>query len=145
MRYMCCDCNNLEYIDLSGFNTEKVTDMSLMFYECHNLLSIDLSSFEIKDTDIHWMFLNCNSLKTVKIKENYYNKIKSQLDGFKHLNIIKLYQFMRNVYLILYKQIKVYSNNIQMTLYIYFQILIIFLYMFKYLNFFLLKNYYIKY
>ena len=90
MRYMCCDCNNLEYIDLSGFNTEKVTDMSLMFYECHNLLSIDLSSFEIKDTDIHWMFLNCNSLKTVKIKENYYNKIKSQLDGFKHLNIIKV-------------------------------------------------------
>ena len=52
---------------------------------------------------------------------------------------------MRNVYLILYKQIKVYSNNIQMTLYIYFQILIIFLYMFKYLNAFLLKYYYIKY
>ena len=89
MRYMFCDCNNLENINLTDFNSEKVKDMSLMFYNCCNLIKIDLSFFEIgKVEDIHWMFFDCNNLKNIKIKENFYNKIKDELNGFKNLKII---------------------------------------------------------
>ena len=62
--------------------------MSLMFYDCYNLMSIDLSSFEIKNADTHWMFFNCNSLKEIKIKDNYYNIIMKEVEGFKNVNII---------------------------------------------------------
>ena len=33
-------CNELEYLDLSNFDTSKVTDMSFMFSECYKLKEI---------------------------------------------------------------------------------------------------------
>ena len=35
--YMFCGCKSLTNINLSNFNTNKVTDMSDMFYECSSL------------------------------------------------------------------------------------------------------------
>ena len=34
MRVMFQKCNELEYLDLSNFNTSNVTDMNCMFYGC---------------------------------------------------------------------------------------------------------------
>ena len=70
---MLNNCSSLESIDLSSFNTNNVTDMSLMFCDCESLKSIDLSSFNTnKVTDLSYMFDNCESLKieNLKIKEN---------------------------------------------------------------------------
>ena len=40
MREMFSGCNELEYLDLSDFNTSKVTDMRCMFYNCNKLKEI---------------------------------------------------------------------------------------------------------
>ena len=40
MKAMLQDCNALEYLDLSNFNTSKITNMSYMFNKCHNLIDI---------------------------------------------------------------------------------------------------------
>ena len=40
-------CNELEYLDLSNFNTENVTDMSWMFCDCNKLKYLNLLNFSI--------------------------------------------------------------------------------------------------
>ena len=41
------DCNELEYLDLTNFNTSKVTDMAFMFNECYKLKEIKgINNFE---------------------------------------------------------------------------------------------------
>ena len=42
------ECYILEYLDLSNFNTSKVTDMSYMFNQCNKLKYLNLSNFSIK-------------------------------------------------------------------------------------------------
>ena len=94
------ECNVLEYLDLSNFNTINVTDMGWMFNECHKLREIkginnfntfnikkmnsmfqecneleylDLSNFKTYSvTDMGWMFNNCSKLKEIK-GINYFN------------------------------------------------------------------------
>ena len=64
-----------ELIDLSSFNTTKVTDMSFMLNNCSSLKSIDLSSFNTTNvTDMYDMFYGCSSLKKENIKVNKNGK-----------------------------------------------------------------------
>ena len=62
MRYMfsCCGTRGL---NLSSFQTEKVTDMSAMFQYCDKLQALDVSSF-ITDSvkNMERMFMECKSL-----------------------------------------------------------------------------------
>ena len=48
MNTMFQACNELISLDLSNFNTSKVTDMSYMFYGCNKLKYLNLSNFSIK-------------------------------------------------------------------------------------------------
>ena len=49
--------SNLNSLDLHGFDTSNVTNMSEMFYNCINLTSLDLSSFDTSNvTDMSAMF-----------------------------------------------------------------------------------------
>ena len=58
----------LENLDLSNFNTEKVTDMSGMFEECHSLETLDLSNFNTANvTDMTCMFYGCTALETLDL------------------------------------------------------------------------------
>lgn len=61
--YLFLQCSNLTSLDLSGFDTSKVTKMYGMFRECHSLTDLDLSNF---DTSNVWtmdsMFEDCDSL-----------------------------------------------------------------------------------
>ena len=60
---MFCFCDLLKTIDVSGFDTSKVKDMSNMFADCKALSSIDVSGFALmEDVDITDMFEYCNSL-----------------------------------------------------------------------------------
>lgn len=53
----------LTSLDLSGFDTSKVTDMSAMFNHCIDLTQLDLSSFNTsKVTNIFYMFSDCYKL-----------------------------------------------------------------------------------
>jgi surface protein len=59
----------LKEIDLSSFNTEKVTDMSFVFYNCWNLKNINLSSsFTMKNvTNKIFMFEGCVKLENIDL------------------------------------------------------------------------------
>ena len=77
---MFCECENLNNLDLSSFNTKNVTNMSWMFYNCENLNNLYLSSFDTENvTDISSIFRNC----PYKIYES--NKSKFQRYNEKEL------------------------------------------------------------
>ena len=48
MNSMFQRCEELEYLDLSNFNTSNVADMSWMFNQCNKLKYLNLSNFSIK-------------------------------------------------------------------------------------------------
>ena len=68
MSYMFYYCSNLTSLDLSNFNTENVTDMQQMFYYCSELTSLDTSNFNTKKvTNMTNIFQNCSSLTSLDI------------------------------------------------------------------------------
>ena len=68
MCYMFRECQNLKKINFSSFNTSKVVNMQGMFYFCRSLKSLDLSSFKTnKVTDMSEMFFSCQSLESINL------------------------------------------------------------------------------
>lgn len=65
---MFSDCNILTSVDLSGFDTSNVTDMSSMFAGCNALISVDLSGFDTSNvTDMAAMFKECETLTSLDL------------------------------------------------------------------------------
>ena len=64
------DCTALTTLDLSNWDTSKVTDMRYMFYDCTSLTTIkgviDMKS--CASYNCNKMFYNCPKLTGVKIK-----------------------------------------------------------------------------
>ena len=73
MQSMFEDCSKLNYIDVSNFNTQKVTEMSYMFYDCSKLIFIDISNFTIIKNET--LFINLPNKGQIKIKEEYKDSI----------------------------------------------------------------------
>jgi len=68
MSYMFYNCSNLRSLDVSSFNTSNVTDMRTMFYRCSNLTSLDVSSFNTSSaTTLTYMFCGCSSLTSLDV------------------------------------------------------------------------------
>ena len=69
MQYMLAECHKLKEIKgIDKFNTNKVTDMKAMFQKCYELEHLDLSNFNTsKVTDMSYMFFNCNKLKYLNL------------------------------------------------------------------------------
>ena len=68
MSYMFYNCSNLRSLDVSSFNTSNVTDMRTMFYGCSNLTSLDVSSFNTSSaTTLTYMFCGCSSLTSLDV------------------------------------------------------------------------------
>ncbi|MBR5170138.1 MAG: BspA family leucine-rich repeat surface protein, partial [Muribaculaceae bacterium] len=62
----------LTSLDLSHFNTSKVTNMGEMFYGCSSLTSLDLSSFNTaKVTKTSYMFGDCSNLWTIFVGNDW--------------------------------------------------------------------------
>ena len=63
---MFANCSSLISLDLSGFDTSKVTFMNYMFHDCRVLQQLDLSGFDIsKVTKMMYMFARCGKLKSL--------------------------------------------------------------------------------
>ena len=61
-------CNELTSLDVSHFNTAKVTDMSGMFAGCHRLKTLDVSHFDTSNvTNFEKMFSYCISLTNLVV------------------------------------------------------------------------------
>ena len=72
MSSMFYNCRGLTSLDLSSFNTAKVTNMSTMFYTCLNLTTLNLGSFNTaKVTNMASMFYYCPKLETIYVGDGW--------------------------------------------------------------------------
>ena len=68
MSYMFCKCTNLKSLNVSNFNNQKVTNMYRMFCECESLINLNLSNFNTQNvSNMGLMFCDCNSLKNLNL------------------------------------------------------------------------------
>lgn len=72
------DCSRMFYgwyrcaLDLSNFDTSKVTDMSNMFCNCQYVTSLDLSGFDTSNvTNMNRMFRGMTHVQTIYASENF--------------------------------------------------------------------------
>ena len=72
MSEMFSGCSNLMQLGLSNFNTSKVIYMWRMFYECKALIQLDLSNFDTsKVFNMNSMFNGCDALITIYISDKW--------------------------------------------------------------------------
>ena len=78
MDYMFDQCRNLTSIDLTGFETTKLTSINDMFRECYKLKDLYIN-FDLKLISEYQreIFLSCRSLTNVVGK---FNNFKQYLD-----------------------------------------------------------------
>ena len=81
---MFYECYDLIALNLSNFDTNKMTDMSWMFANCLNLTTLDLSNFDTsKVIEMFCMFGHCNSLTSIYISDKWNtNRVDSSRDMF---------------------------------------------------------------
>ncbi len=73
-------------IDLSNFDTSKVTNMSHMFYGMRNLISLNLSNFDTsKVTNMSHMFRDMRSLTTLDLSNFNTSKVTNMRDMFRDM------------------------------------------------------------
>ena len=81
---MFYDCSNLTSLDVSNFDTSKVTSMSSMFMDCSGLTSLDLSSFDTSNVmNMQYMFGWCDTLVNL-----YINFDTSNVTDYDYFNSI---------------------------------------------------------
>ena len=68
MSFMFSSCSSLTSLDVTHFNTAKVTDMSFMFSSCSSLISLDVTHFNTENvTNMRNMFSGCSSLTSLDV------------------------------------------------------------------------------
>ena len=77
-------CKKLTSLDLSGFSTSKVTNMSGMFYFCEALEELTLGGGFVCSgvTDMERMFFSCKALKSLDTSGWNASKVKNMEDLF---------------------------------------------------------------
>ena len=82
MHYMFWNMHSLTSLNLSNFDTSNVTNMSAMFYNM-NLTSLDLSNFDTSNvTNMNAMFLNMWSLTSLNISNFNTSKVTNMSSMF---------------------------------------------------------------
>ena len=72
MTLMFASCSALTSLDLTNFNTAKVTDMCFMFNKCSGLTSLNLTKFNTAEvTDMRQMFNECSALTTIYASDEF--------------------------------------------------------------------------
>ena len=72
MSYMFFNCSSLTSLDVTHFNTAKVTNMNRLFAYCSSLTSLDVTHFNTaKVTNMNSMFECCSSLTSLDV--TYFN------------------------------------------------------------------------
>ena len=82
MRFMFDDCCKLKEINgINTFNTINVQNMFAMFEECKELEYLDLSNFNTSNvTDMSYMFDQCNKLQEIKGIDNFDTSNVTQME-----------------------------------------------------------------
>ena len=96
MHAMFRDCNSLQSLDVSGFNTSNVTDMAYMFFGCSALKSIDVTGFDTKNvTTMQFMFggLTVTSLNVSNFDTRNVTNMYAMFGGCSKLTNLNLNSF----------------------------------------------------
>ncbi len=81
MNSMFQGCSNLKTINLENLNTSLVNDMNNMFYGCKSLISLNLSSFNTSlVTNMRNMFHSCSSLVSLDLS-NFNTSLVTNLEN----------------------------------------------------------------
>ena len=79
---MFAQCSSLTSLDLSSFNTSKVTDMRGLFDGCKNLTSLNVSSFNTSNVKyMDAMFRGCSSLTSLDLSNFNTSHVVSMGDA----------------------------------------------------------------
>ena len=89
---MFSGCNSLTSLDVSQFDTSKVTDMYGMFNGCNSITSLDVSQFDTSNvTNMNRMFESCNSLTSLDVSHFDTSKVTGMQGMFeKNISITSL-------------------------------------------------------
>lgn len=72
-------------IDLTGFNCNKVEDMSFMFYNCENLESVNFGTINTCNVrNMEFMFGMCKNLKSVSFDKLNLERVENMVAMFSH-------------------------------------------------------------
>ena len=83
MSNMFSGCKSLTSLDVSNFDTSKVTNMSSMFSSCESLTKFDLRNFDTsKVTDMSHMFLYCGDLLSLDLSSFDTSNVTNMQDMF---------------------------------------------------------------
>ena len=97
MRSMFHNCTSIKSINLSSLNTCNVTSMRSMFYNCSSLTTLDFSSFDTSNvTDMRTMFNLCSSLVSLDLSSFNTENVTNMIATFQNcsaLNSINLFSF----------------------------------------------------
>lgn len=78
MSRMFYDCWNLQKLDISSFDVKNVTDMSRMFASCRNLQELKFGSFDTsKVKDMSWLFSGCEQLEQLDVSSFRTENVKN--------------------------------------------------------------------
>ena len=89
MERMFSDCSSLTSLDLSGFNTSKVTNMGYMLSNCYSLTNLNLSSFNTsKVTNILQMFSYCESLTSLDLSSFNTSNVTNMYGMFEYCSTL---------------------------------------------------------
>jgi len=82
---MFCNCSSLEELDVSGWNTINVTNMGSMFFLCSKLMELDVSGWDTSNvTNMSSMFSSCSSLTELDVSNWNTSKVVSMASMFYH-------------------------------------------------------------
>ena len=77
---------NLTALNLSNFNTSNVTDMNSMFHDMFKLTSLDLSNFDTsKVTNMGYMFCDMHNLTSLNLSSFDTSKVTNMIDMFTNI------------------------------------------------------------
>ena len=69
MYSMLSNCTSITSLNLTNFNTSQVTYMGYMFRDCTSLTSLDLSNFNTSQaTNMSFMFFGCTNLEYINLQ-----------------------------------------------------------------------------
>ena len=81
---MFVGCDKLKVLNISNWNTSKVTNMNCLFGWCHSLTSMDLSLWDVSSVvAMQEMFIQCTSLVSLNLSNWDVSSLKEPQKMFK--------------------------------------------------------------
>jgi len=82
---MFINCSSLKELDLSNFTTSKVTNMASMFHACVSMTELDLSNFTTAESNLEGMFMYCEKIEILNIKNFDFQNVNNYENIFKQI------------------------------------------------------------